>query len=79
MNKTNFPERYRTLFMLTFFAMALVIVGIVLRSRISMLLDSYTENQTGKQAKVLALLVEEKLETEPKAKKRFSLFKKSNK
>ncbi len=64
MNKTNFPERYRTLFMLTFFAMALVIVGIVLRSRISMLLDSYTENQTGKQAKVLALLVEEKLETE---------------
>ena len=64
MNNKNFPERYRTLFVLSFFAMALVIVGAVLRVRTGALLDSYTEKQTGKQAKAYALLMEEKLDTE---------------
>ena len=64
MNNKNFPERYRTLFVLSFFAMALVIVGAVLGVRTGALLDSYTEKQTGKQAKAYALLMEEKLDTE---------------
>ncbi len=64
MNKQDFHEKHRTVFVLSFFALALVIVGIVLRIRIGMLLDSYTEKQTEKQAKVNALLIEEKLYTE---------------
>ena len=50
--------------MLAFFALALVVVGIVLRIRIGRLLDSYTESQTEKQVKIYALLLEEKLDTE---------------
>ncbi len=64
MSKKTFSERYRTIFVLSFFALALVIVGIVLRSRIGILLDSYTEKQTEKQTKTIALLMEEKLDTE---------------
>ncbi len=64
MSKVFFSDKYRTVFVLSFFAAALVIVGIVLRSRIGMLLDSYTEEQTAKQATVYSLLMEEKLDTE---------------
>ncbi len=64
MNKKSFPERHRTIVVLSFFAAALLIVGIVLRSRIAMLLDSYTESQTEKQAEVYSLLMQEKLNTE---------------
>ncbi len=64
MSRKPFSGKYRTLFALSFFALALVIVGIVLRSRIGMLLDSYTERQAEKQTKVNALLMEEKLNTE---------------
>ncbi len=64
MNKLNFPRRHRTIYVLAFFALALVVVGIVLRTRIAVLLDSYTERQTEKQIKVYALLMEEKLDTE---------------
>ncbi len=64
MNKTLFSGRNRTICVLAFFATALVVVGIVLRSRIGLLLDSYTERQTAKQVKVYGLLMEEKLNTE---------------
>ncbi|MCR4762357.1 MAG: response regulator [Lachnospiraceae bacterium] len=64
MNKTYSWRRHRTVYVLAFFALALVVVGIVLRTRIALLLDSYTERQTEKQIKVYALLMEEKLNTE---------------
>ncbi len=50
--------------MLVFFALSLCVVGAVLRTRIGMLLQSYTESQTRKQAEAIALLMEEKLNTE---------------
>ncbi|MCR4892515.1 MAG: response regulator [Lachnospiraceae bacterium] len=55
-----------TLYVLAFFSIALLIIGIVLRSRIGMLLDSYTERQTERQAKAYALLMSEKLNSELK-------------
>ncbi len=64
MNKKTFLERYRALSVISLFAMALLIVGIVLRSRIGMLLDNYTVSQTENQTKVYALLMEDKLDTE---------------
>ncbi|MCR5322804.1 MAG: response regulator [Lachnospiraceae bacterium] len=64
MSKFGSSEKNRTVYVLFFFALALVIVGVVLRSRIGALLTSYTENETEKQAEVYALLMEEKLNTE---------------
>ena len=64
MSKRPLSERYRTISILSFFAVSLIIVGIVLRTRIGTLLDSYTEKQTEKQTEVCALLMAEKLETE---------------
>ncbi len=57
-------NKYRTVVVVVFFAVALTVVGMVLRSRIGELLTSYTEDQTGKQARTCAMLMGEKLDTE---------------
>ena len=64
MNKKRFSDRSRTISVLLFFALALLIVGAVLRTRIGMFVQSYTELQTKKQAETHALLMSEKLNTE---------------
>ncbi|MCR5249735.1 MAG: response regulator [Lachnospiraceae bacterium] len=64
MNRKRHYDGHGTLYMLTFFALALLAVGFVLHSRIGTLVNSYTEKQTEEQAKVYALLLEEKLNTE---------------
>ncbi|MCR5733321.1 MAG: hypothetical protein K6G22_01830, partial [Lachnospiraceae bacterium] len=64
MNRGSISGKYRTIIVLSLFALALAVVGIVLRSRIAMLIDSYTKRQSEKQTRVCALLMEEKLNTE---------------
>ena len=64
MSRKKYSTRSRILVVLAFFAVALIIVGLVLRTRIGMLLQTYTESQTKKQAEAYAMLMEEKLNTE---------------
>ncbi len=64
MNKKKFPVENRTIVVLAFFAAALLLIGLVLRSRIGVLAVSYTEGQTEKQAQAYALVMSEKLGTE---------------
>lgn len=64
MNKKAFSDKNRTIGVLMFFALALLIVGAVLRTRMGLFIQSYTENQVGKQAETHALLMEEKFNTE---------------
>ena len=64
MNRKRSSDRNRTIIVLVFFALSLCVVGIVLRTRIGMFLQSYTENQTRKQAETIALMMEEKINTE---------------
>ncbi|MBR6328795.1 MAG: response regulator [Lachnospiraceae bacterium] len=64
MSKKSFKDRYITVFVLLFFALALFIVGCVLRTRVGTFVQSYTENQTRKQAEAYALLMADKLNVE---------------
>ncbi len=64
MNKKKFPVENRTIVVLAFFAASLLLIGLVLRSRIGVLAETYTERQTEKQAQVYALVMSEKLSTE---------------
>ncbi|MCR5304231.1 MAG: response regulator [Lachnospiraceae bacterium] len=64
MNERKSREGNRTVYVLVFFALALIIVGIVLRNRIGVLLDSYTESQTEEQARAYALIMSEKFDSE---------------
>ncbi len=49
-------------FVLVFFACDLLIVGVLLRGRMTDFLNDYTENQTRRQAETLALMAAEELE-----------------
>ncbi len=64
MSKRTFSDRFRTIFALSFFAAALIVVLFALTSRLERLLTSYTERQTEKQTVVFSLLMGEKLNTE---------------
>ena len=64
MIKKTISDRNITVSVLLFFALALLIIGMVLRTRIGMFLQSYTENPVRKQAETFALLMAEKLDTE---------------
>lgn len=64
MIKKTVSDKNITIGVLMFFALALLLVGAVLRTRMGMFIQSYTENQVGKQAETHALLMEEKLNTE---------------
>ncbi|MBR3305648.1 MAG: response regulator [Lachnospiraceae bacterium] len=64
MNKKSIYDRYRTVSVVVFFGLALLVVGMVLRTRMGMFVQSYTELQTKKQAESYAMLMSEKLTTE---------------
>ncbi len=64
MNKRNRAERHRTASVLLLFMLAFFIVGGVLRTRTRMLMQTYTESQTRKQAETFALLMAEKFDAE---------------
>ena len=64
MNKKAAADRSKIISILIFFALALFVIGAVLRSRIGIFLRTYTENQVRKQAEVYALLISEKFTTE---------------
>ncbi len=64
MSKKSMFGKNTTAATLLFFAVALVLIGIVLRSRIGTLLESYTERQTEMQVRAYALVIREKLFTE---------------
>ena len=64
MNKKFHSDNKISVAVLAFFAVALLAVGIVLRTRIGTFLETYTEDQTKKQAETHALLMSEKFNSE---------------
>ncbi len=49
--------------MVVFFACSLILVGVLLKNRMELLLDAYTENQTERQAESYAMLAAARLQT----------------
>ena len=64
MSKRDRLEKHRTASVLLLFLLAFLIVGGVLRTRTRMLMQTYTESQTRKQAETFALLMAEKFDAE---------------
>lgn len=64
MNKQAILAKKGTLFVMLIFGLALLLAGVMFRSRLGELLIAYTENQTKRQAETLASQAAEKLGTE---------------
>ncbi|MBO4415574.1 MAG: response regulator [Lachnospiraceae bacterium] len=64
MSRKGVSDKSITISVLLLFAVALLIIGMVLRTRMGLFLQSYTEDQTRKQAETYALLMSEKFNTE---------------
>ncbi|MCR5053733.1 MAG: response regulator [Lachnospiraceae bacterium] len=64
MTNKEYSNKKRTFYVLVFFAISLLLVGVILRLRVGELLTTYTENQTRKQAEAFAKIAEEEFLTE---------------